>query len=130
MVSANCIMIHQDTCTKTTVTYQALLKAIEGTESEYWEGRATVQAKSAMVADDTGIAELKDKIKALTTVVKNSNVVGTGMRPPGSPKPKPGNFHKSQQKDGAISTNSPSKGKEPITSAAGPFKEGQKPIQC
>ena len=79
-----------------TVTYQALLKAIEEMDSECGEGRATVRAKSAMVADDTGIAELKDKIKALTTVVKNSNVVGTGMRPPRSPKPKLGNFHKSQ----------------------------------
>ena len=75
--------------------YQALLKAIE-MESEYREGRATVQAKSATVAEDTGIAELKDKIEALTTVVKNNNVVGTGMRPSGSLKPKPGNFHKSQ----------------------------------
>ena len=110
--------------------YQALLKAIEEMESKYGEGRATVRVKSATVADNTGIAELKDKIKALTTVVKNSNVVGTGMIPPGSPKPKPGNFHKSQQKDRVISTNSPSKGKGPITSAAGPFKEGQKPIQC
>ena len=74
--------------------YQALLKAIEESESEYVEERATVQAKSATVADDTGIAELKDKIEALTTVVKSSNVVGTGMRPPGSLKPKQGNFHK------------------------------------
>ena len=112
-----------------TVTYQALLKAIEERESEYGEGRATVRAKSATVADDTGIAELKDKIEALTTVVNNSNMVGMGMRPPGSPKPKPGNFHKSQQKDGVIFTNSPSKGKGPVTSAAGPFKEGQKPMQ-
>ena len=76
--------------------YRALLKAIEETESKYWEGRATVQAKSATVADDTGIAEVKDKIKALTTVVKNNNVVGTGTRPPRSLKSKPGNFHKSQ----------------------------------
>ena len=113
-----------------TVTYQALLKAIEETESGYGEGRATVRAKSATVADDTGIAELKDKIEALTTMGKNSNVVGMGTRPPGSPKPKPGNFHKSQRKDGVISTNSPSKGKGPVTSAAGPFKEGQKPMQC
>ena len=73
-----------------TVMYQALLKAVEEMESEYWEGRATVRAKSATVADDTGIVELKDKIKALTTVVKNSNVVGTGTRPSASPKPMKG----------------------------------------
>ena len=113
-----------------TVTYQALLKAIEEMESEYGEGRATVRAKSATVAEDTGIAGLKEKIEARTTVVKSSNIVSTGMKPLGSPKPKHGNFHKFQQKDGTIPSNSPLKGKGPITSAAGPFKEGQKPIQC
>ena len=76
--------------------YQALLKAIEETESEYREGRATVQAKSATVAEDTGIVELKEKIEALTTVVKSSNVVGTGMKPPRAPRPKHRNFHKFQ----------------------------------
>ena len=110
--------------------YQVLLKAIKETESEYGEGRATAQAKSATVADETGIAELKDKIEALTTVVKSSNVISAGMKPPGSPKPKHRNFHKFQWKDGMIPPNSPSKGKGPITSAAGPFKEGQKLIQC
>ena len=79
-----------------TVTYQALLKAIEETESEYGEGRATVRAKSATIAEDTGIAELKEKVEALTTVVKSSNVVSTGTKPPRSLKPKHGNFHKFQ----------------------------------
>ena len=110
--------------------YQVLLKAIKETESEYGEGRATAQAKSATVADETGIVELKDKIEALTTVVKSSNVISAGTKPQGSPKPKHGNFHKFQWKDGMIPPNSPSKGKGPITSAAGPFKEGQKLIQC
>ena len=76
--------------------YQALLKAIEEMESEYGEGRATVRAKSATVAEDTGIAKLKEKIEALTTVVKSSSVVSTGTKPPGSPKPKHRNFHKFQ----------------------------------
>ena len=79
-----------------TVMYQALLKAIEETESECEEGKATVRAKSATVAEDTGTVELKERIEALTTVVKSSNVVSTGMKPPGSPKPKHGNFHKFQ----------------------------------
>ena len=113
-----------------TVMYQALQKAIEETESEYGEGRATAQAKSATVADETGIAELKEQIEALTTVVKSSNIISTGMKPPGSLKPKHGNFHKFQWKDGMIPSNSPSKGKGPNTSAARPFKEEQKPIQC
>ena len=111
-----------------TVTYQALLKAIEETESEYGEGRATARAKSATVADETGIAKLKEKIEALTTVVKSSNVISAGTKPRESPKPKHGNFHKFQWKDGTIPSNSLLKGKGPNTSAAGPFKEGQKPI--
>ena len=80
--------------------YQVLLKAIEETESKYGEGRATAQAKYATVADETGIAELKDKIEALTTVVKSSNVIHAGMKPPGSLKPKHRDFHKFQWKDG------------------------------
>ena len=78
-----------------------------------------MRAKSATISEDTGIAELK-----------SSNVVSTGMKPPGSPKPKHRNFHKFQQKDGTIPLNSPLKGKGPISSAAGPFKEEQKLIQC
>ena len=112
------------------VTYQVLLKAIEETESKYGEGRATARAKSATAADETGIVELKDKIEALTTVMKSSNIISAGTKPPGSPKPKHGNFHKFQWKDGTIPSNSPSIGKGPNTSAAGPFKEGQRLIQC
>ena len=106
--------------------YRVLLKSIKETESEYGEGRATARAKSATVADETGIVELKDKIEALTTIVKSSNVISAGMKPPGSLEPKHGNFHKFQWKDGMIPSNSPLKGKGPITSAARPFKEGQK----
>ena len=105
--------------------YQVLLKAIKETESEYGEGRAMTQAKSA-----TGIAELKDKIEALTTVVRSSNVISAGMKPPGSLKLKHRNFHKFQWKDGMIPSNSLLKSKGSLTSAAGPFKEGQKLIQC
>ena len=92
-------------------------------------GKGELQC-SATIAEDTGIVELKERIEALTTVVKSSNVVSTGTKPPGSPKPKHRNFHKFQQKDGMIPSNNLLKGKRPITSAAGPFKEGQKPIQC
>ena len=104
--------------------YQALLKAMEETESEYGEGRATAQARLATVVDGTGIVELKEKIEALTTIGKSSNIISAGTKPPRSLKPKHGNFHKFQWKDGMIPSNSPSKGKGPIMSAAGPFKEG------
>ena len=111
-----------------TVTYQALLKALEETESEYIEGKASIRAKATAVMDKNSIAELKDKIEVLTTVVKSGNVVNARTKPPGSLKPKSGNRY--LQKNGAVSTNSPMKGKGPATSAAGPFKMGQKPIQC
>ena len=110
------------------MTYQALLKALEETESEYVEGKANIRAKAAAVMDENSIAELKDKIEVLTMVVKSGNVVNTRTKPPGLPKPKSGNRY--LQKNGAVSTNSPTKGKGPTTSAAGPFKMGQKPIQC
>ena len=67
--------------------------------------------------------ELKEKIKALTAVVKSSNIA---MKMPGSPKLK----LRFQKKDGQSPSNSPAKGKGPGTTSAGPFKPGQKPIQC
>ena len=64
-----------------TVTYQALLKALEETESEYIEGKASIQAKAAAVMDENSIAELKDKIEVLTMVVKSGNIVNTRPSP-------------------------------------------------
>ena len=64
-----------------TVTYQALLKALEETESEYVEEKASIQAKAAAVMDENSIAELKDKIKVLMMVVKSGNVVNTRTKP-------------------------------------------------
>ena len=106
------------------MTYQALLKALEETESEYVEGKASIQAKATAVMDENSIAELKDKIEVLATVVKSGNMVNARTKPLGSPKPKSGNRY--LQKNGAVSTNSLMKGKGPATSAAGPFKIGQK----
>ena len=40
--------------------------------------------------DENSIAELKDKIEVLMTVVKSGNVVNARAKPPESPKPKSG----------------------------------------
>ena len=105
------------------MTYQALLAALEETENDYSEVRTAIKGKSTVVEGETGLADLKEKIDALTAVVKSSNVT---MRPTEMPKLK----FKFQRKNGQSPSNSPVKGKGPGTTAAGPFKMGQKPIIC
>ena len=104
------------------VTYQILLAAMEETESEYGDMRSMARSKGATVWEE-GIAELKELIEALTTVVKSSSVPGKF----GSPMK---NKYKFQKKDGTSAPNSPKKTRGPGTSATVPYKLGQKPIQC
>ena len=105
------------------VTYQALLAALEKTETEYSEVRTAIKSKSTVVEGETGPTDLKEKIDALTAIVKSSNIT---MRPMEMPKLK----FKFQKKNRQSPSNSLVKGKGPGTTAAGPFKMGQKPIQC
>ena len=105
------------------VTYQALLAVLEETENEYSEVRTAIKSKSTVVEGETGLTDLKEKIDALTAVVKSSNIT---TRPTEMPKPK----FKFQRKNGQSPSNSPAKGKGPGTTTVGPFKMGQKPIQC
>ena len=106
----------------TKVTYLALLAALEDTENEYCEVRTAIKSKSTVVEGETGITDLREKIEALTTVVKSSNIATKSAE---SPKLK----FRFQKKDGQSPSNSPAKGRGPGTTAAGPFKMGQKPIQ-
>ena len=72
---------------------------------------------------EEGIVELKEWIEALTIVVKLSSVpgkFGSSMK----------NKYKLQKKDGMSAPNSLKKMRGPGTSAVGPYKLGQKPIQC
>ena len=90
----------------------------------------SLKAKSVVTtSEDGGIKDLKQKIDQLTMVVKSSTFAGT--------KPKKGNTGitnvTSRQytgKDKSKKPASPYKGQGPTTSAAGPFKNGQKPYQC
>ena len=103
------------------MTYQALLAALQETENEYFEVRAAVKSKSTVVEEETGITDLREKIEALTTVVKSSNIA---MKSAESPKLK----FRFQKKDGQSPSNSLVKGRGPGTTAAGPFKMGQNPF--
>ena len=105
------------------VTYQAFLAALEETENEYSEVRTAIKSKSTVVEGETGLTDLKEKIDALTAIVKSSNIT---TRPMEMPKPK----FKFQKRNGQSPSNSLKKGKGPGTTATGPFKMGQKPIQC
>ena len=76
-----------------------------------------------------GIKDLKQKIDHLMMVVKSSTFAGT--------KPKKGNAGFTNVasgqytgKDKSKKPASPYKGQGPTTSAAGLFKNGQKPYQC
>ena len=95
---------------------------MEETESESGDMRSVARSKGATVWEE-GIAELTELIEALTTVVKSSSVPGKF----GSPMK---NKYKFQKKDGTSAPNSPKKTRGPGTSAAVPYKLGQKLIQC
>ena len=71
-----------------------------------------MKIKSAVAtSEDGGIKDLKQKIDQLTTVIKSSTFAGT--------KPKKGNAGITNVTNGQYTT-----------SAAGSFKDGQKPYQC
>ena len=77
-------------------------------------------------SEDGGIKDLKEKIDQLSTVIKSSTFTGT--------KPKKGNAGITSVANGQYTGKdknkkpaSPYKGQRPTTSAAGPFKNRQKP---
>ena len=114
------------------MTYDELLN--ETLDAE-WEKFAKVKLTSLKIksavatSEDRGIKVLKQKIDPLTTVIKSSTFAGT--------KPKKGNAGitnvtngQYMGKDRNKKPASPYKGQGPTTSAARPFKNGQKPYQC
>ena len=105
------------------VTYQVLLAAIEETESEYNEVKTSIKTKNAVVEGEVGITELKEKIEALTTVVKSSNIA---TKTPGSPKPK----FRFQKKIWTESFKQPGKRKRARYYICRAIQTRAKPIQC
>ena len=109
-------------------TYEELFdETVEAEKEKMPEVKVTsLKAKSVVVpAEGSSIQYLKQKIDALTTVVKSSNFGGT------RPKQQSSNGNNTQKnKNGEKQAQSSYRGKGPGTSAAGPFKQGQKPFQC
>ena len=109
-------------------TYEELFReTVEAKKEKMPEVKVTsLKAKSVVVpTEGSSIQDLKQKIDALTTVVKSSNFRGA------RPKQQSHNGNNNQKnKNGEKHAQSPYKGKGPGTSAAGPFKQGQKPFQC
>ena len=109
-------------------TYEELFhKTVEAKKEKMPEVKVTsLKAKSVVVpAEGSSIQDLKQKIDALTTVVKSSNFRGA---PPKQQSHSGNNNQKN--KNGEKQAQSLYKGKGPGTSAAGLFKQGQKPFQC
>ena len=116
---------------KAEMTYDELLNE---TLDAKWEKFTEVKSNSLKIksvvatSEDGGIKDLKQKIDQLTTVIKSSTFTGT--------KPKKGNTRITSVTNGQYTGKdknkkpvSPYKGQGLTTSAAGPFKNGQKPYQ-
>ena len=95
-------------------SYETLLAAIKEAETEWLESKNTIRVKSAVVTEQTEIEELREKLEKLTATVKSSNLK---KEKKGSPKTSP------RKEEGR-------KSKGPATTAAGPFRPDQKPMQC
>ena len=111
---------------KPEVTYEELLSETLEAEKDCCPFKSMiVKSKAAVVESEAlpSLQQLTKEISALTTVVKSASM--------GTPKTKPPN-HKTKINSlkGNGNKDSPRKGKGPIASAAGPFKPGQKPLQC
>ena len=117
---------------KPKVTYEELLSETLEAEKDCCASKSTsIKSKAAIVESEASpsLQKLMEEISALTTVVKSASM--------GTPKTKAPN-HKSKvnslkgngNKDNKTNRISPRKGKGLTASAAGPFKPGQKPLQC
>ena len=115
---------------KPEVSYEEFLSETLEAEKDCSDGKATASAKikSAVVNNDVpSIQKLTKEISTLTTVVKSANM--GGARPKTNDKSKIPT-HKNGNENKGVQAFSPRKSKGPATSAAGPFKPGQKPFQC
>ena len=118
---------------KSEVTYEELLFERLEAEKDCCPSKSTsVKSKAAVVENKASpsLQNLTEEISALTTVVKSASMrtSKTKLQPNHKTKINPlkGNGNKGNNTNG----NNPRKGKGPAVSAAGPFKPGQKPLQC
>ena len=106
---------------------------------KHWEGEkdccssksTSVKSKAAIVENEASpsLQKLTEEISALTTVVKSASM-GTPRTKTLNHKTKVNSLKGNGNKGSNANGNSPRKGKGPAASAAGPFKLGQKPLQC
>ena len=108
-------------------TYEELFReAVEAEKEKNLEIKVTsLKVKSAIVGkDQDGIRDLKQKIDALTTVVKSSTFGGA------KPKQNNGGTTLQKTKDNGKNGGNTYKERGLATTSAGPFKPGQKLFQC
>ena len=118
--------------TKRPVTYEELLSETLGAEKDCCSSKSTsVKSKSAIVENEASpsLQKLTEEMSALTTVVRSASM-GTHKAKTPNHKTKVNSLEGNGNKGSNGNGNSPRKGKGPATSAAGPFKPGQKPLQC
>ena len=97
--------------------YEELLEASQEAEGE-WTDNKTVWVKNVQAEEGGGLKALRDQINALASAM--TNTFKPVDKAKGEPKSK---LKKDNGKNG-------SKSKGPETSANGPYKGNQKPIQC
>ena len=117
---------------KPEVTYEELLSKTLEAEKDFCSSKSTsVKSKTAIVENEASpsLQKLTQEISALTTVVKSASM-GTPKAKTSNNKGKINSLKGSGNKGSNANGNSPRKGKGPAVSDAGPFKPGQKPLQC
>ena len=117
---------------KAKVTYEELLSKMLEAEKDCCSSKSTsVKSKAAVVESEASpsLQKLTQEISALTTVVKSASM-GTPKTKTSNSKTKVNSLKGNGSKGSNANGNSPRKGKGPAASAAGPFKPGQKPLQC
>ena len=117
---------------KPKVTYEELLsKTLEADKDCCSSESTSVKSKAAIVESEASpsLQKLMKEISALTMVVKSASM-GTPKTKTPNPKTKVNSLKGNGNKGSNANGNSPRKGKGPMASAEGPFKPGQKPLQC
>ena len=117
---------------KPEVTYEELLSETLEAEKDCCPSKSmTVKSKATVVESEASpsLQKLTQEISTLTMVVKSTSM-GTPKTKISNPKTKVNSLKGNGNKGSHANGNSPRKGKGPVISAAGPFKPGQKPLQC
>ena len=119
---------------QTGTTYATLLaEALEEEREKITENKSTsVKVRSVVteVGESSGIQDLRQKIDALSMVVKSSTFNGTAKPKKSNGETPNNNFSKKDKNGNGTPTNSLYKNKGPGALAVGSLKAGQKHIQC